>query len=66
MAFVCLYVCSLKTYKDHIKVRGDIMAIGRDHALSMRIESLCRTIFAKGKDLSQVDRSVVGSSMDAR
>ena len=65
MAFVCLYVCSLKTYNDYIKVRGDTMAIGRNHALSMRLESLCRTIFAKGKDLSQVDRSVVGSSMDA-
>lgn len=41
------------------------MAMGRDHNASMGVEMICRRIFAKGKDLHEVDRSVVGSSMDA-
>lgn len=39
--------------------------MGRDHTLSSSIERLCRRIFAKGIGLDRVDRSVVGSSMDA-
>lgn len=41
------------------------MVTGRDHNLSSSIERLCRRIFSKGITLDKVDRSVVGSSMDA-